>query len=77
MDGKRRLLRYVPEVESDQTQDLPVEDLRCYAFKMATGSGKTVVMAIVWSYFHRKLTEGSDFATNFLAPATSPPASVS
>jgi len=71
MDGKRRLLRYVPEVESDQTQDLPVEDLRRYAFKMATGSGKTVVMAmaIVWSYFHRKLTEGSDLATSFLVLA--------
>lgn len=71
VDGKRRLLRYVPEVESDQTQDLPVEDLRRYAFKMATGSGKTVVMAmaIVWSYFHRKLTEGSDLSTNFLVLA--------
>lgn len=71
MDGKRRLLRYVTEVESEQTQDLPVEDLRRYAFKMATGSGKTVVMAmaIVWSYFHHKLTEGSDLATNFLVLA--------
>ena len=71
VDGKRRLLRYVPEVQSDQTQDLPAENLRRYAFKMATGSGKTVVMAmaIVWSYFHRKLTAGSNLATNFLVLA--------
>jgi type III restriction enzyme len=71
VDGKRRLLRYVPEVESEQTQDLPVNGLRRYAFKMATGSGKTVVMAmaIIWSYFHRKLTQGSDLATNFLVLA--------
>ena len=64
-------MRYVPERESEQTQDLPDENLRRYAFKMATGSGKTVVMAmaIVWSYFHRKLTEGSDLATNYLVLA--------
>jgi len=71
MDGTRRLLRYIPEVESEQTQDLPAIDLRRYAFKMATGSGKTVVMAmaIVWSYFHRKLKKGSELATNFLVLA--------
>jgi type III restriction enzyme len=35
---------------------------------MATGSGKTWVMAmaIVWSYFNKKLVPGSDLSTNFL-----------
>ncbi len=39
-----------------------------YAFKMATGSGKTKVMslAIVWSYFHSLYEEGSPLARDFL-----------
>ena len=39
-----------------------------YAFKMATGSGKTKVMslAIVWSYFHSLFEEGSTLASDFL-----------
>lgn len=39
-----------------------------YAFKMATGSGKTKVMslAIVWSYFHSLREEGSSLARDFL-----------
>ncbi|HCP32064.1 TPA: hypothetical protein DIT45_02285 [Candidatus Acetothermia bacterium] len=71
MDGTRQITRYVPEKESEQMQDLPLEDLRRYAFKMATGSGKTVVMAmaIVWSYFHKLMVEGSDLSTNFLVVA--------
>lgn len=71
MDGSRQISRYIPELESDQVQDLPAENLRRYAFKMATGSGKTVVMAmaIVWSYFHRLMVEGSDLSTNFLVIA--------
>jgi type III restriction enzyme len=38
---------------------------------MATGSGKTWVMAmaIIWSYFNRKLVPGSDLSTNFLIVA--------
>jgi type III restriction enzyme len=81
MEGNRRLRRYVSEVQKDATQDLPEKNLLRYAFKMATGSGKTVVMAmvIVWSYFNRRL--GSDlrslpdfrglrvFADNFLIVA--------
>ena len=68
MDGKRQIRRYIPEVEGETVQDLPAENLRRYAFKMATGSGKTVVMAMVmvWSYFHRKTVDGSDLSTNFL-----------
>ena len=43
MEGNRRLRRYISEVQKDATQDLPESSLLRYAFKMATGSGKTVV----------------------------------
>lgn len=68
MDGKRQIRRYIPEVESEAVQDLPPEDLPRYAFKMATGSGKTVVMAmlVVWSYYHKKMIKGSSLSDNFL-----------
>lgn len=71
MDGRRQIRRYFPELDADGLQDLPPENLQRYAFKMATGSGKTVVMAmiIVWSYFHRKMVSGSDLSTNFLIVA--------
>jgi type III restriction enzyme len=71
MDGGRQIKRYFPELDSDGLQDLPPENLRRYAFKMATGSGKTYVMAMVmvWSYFHKKLVKGSDLSTNFLIVA--------
>jgi type III restriction enzyme len=85
MDGGRLLRRWVPEVERDAVQELPEENLLRYAFKMATGSGKTVVMAmaIVWSYFNRRLLpspsgegrraggegRGESFADNFLIVA--------
>jgi len=71
MDGRRQLRRYVPELDADGVQDLPPEDLRRFAFKMATGSGKTWVMAmaIVWSRFHKLLVPGSECSTNFLIVA--------
>src|SRR5258706_219299 len=71
MDGRRRILRYVPELDRDAEQDLPPENLRRYAFKMATGSGKTWVMAMamVWSYFHKRNEPASDLSTNFLIVA--------
>ena len=58
MDGNRRLRRYVSEVQKDAIQELPEKNLLRYAFKMATGSGKTVVMAmaIVWSYFNARFS---------------------
>jgi type III restriction enzyme len=39
-----------------------------YAFKMATGSGKTMVMAmaVVWSYFNAIREKRSDFSKNFV-----------
>ena len=68
VNGVRRLTRYVPESGAVREQDLPPKDLRRYAFKMATGSGKTWVMAmaVVWSYFHRLMVEGSEMSSNFL-----------
>jgi len=71
MDGRRRIRRYFPEVEAEGVQDLPPENLARYAFKMATGSGKTWVMAmaIVWSHFHKQRVPGSDLSTNFLLVA--------
>ena len=71
MDSKRQIRRYVPELEGEGVQDLPPEDLRRFAFKMATGSGKTWVMAmaVVWSHFHKKRVPGSELSTNFLIVA--------
>ena len=71
MDGKRQLRRYVPELDQVGVQDLPPKDLRRLAFKMATGSGKTWVMAmaLVWSRFHKQRVPGSDLSTNFLIVA--------
>ena len=68
MDGRRQLRRYVPELEADGVQDLPPENLRRFAFKMATGSGKTWVMAmvVVWSRLHKQYVPGSELSTNFL-----------
>ena len=71
MDGRRQVRRYVPESEKESVQDLPPEDLRRYAFKMATGSGKTWAMAMImaWCRLHRQLVPGSDLSTNFLIVA--------
>lgn len=71
MDGRRQLRRFMPELERDGVQDLPPENLRRLAFKMATGSGKTWVMAmaVVWSRFHRERVPGSGLSTNFLIVA--------
>jgi type III restriction enzyme len=50
---------------------LPAEDVKRYAVKAATGSGKTVIMAlyIAWSYFHCMREAASDQACNFLVVA--------
>lgn len=50
---------------------LPPEDVKRYAVKAATGSGKTVIMAlfIAWSYFHSLRESGSRQASNFLVVA--------
>ena len=71
MDGRRRIHRYVPELDGVGEQDLPPENLRRFAFKMATGSGKTWVMAmaVVWSRLHKQFITGSELSTNFLIVA--------
>jgi type III restriction enzyme len=71
MDGRRQIRRYVPELNGEGVQDLPPENLRRFAFKLATGSGKTWVMAmaVVWSHFHKRRVPGSDLSTNFLIVA--------
>src|SRR5712691_1779970 len=71
MDGRRQIRRYVPELNAEGVQDLPPEGLQRYAFKMATGSGKTWVMAMamVWSHFHKQRVPDSDLSTNFLIVA--------
>ncbi len=71
MDGRRQLRRYVPELDKDVEQELPPENLRRYALKLATGAGKTWVMAmaVVWSRFHRLRVADSELSTNFLIVA--------
>jgi type III restriction enzyme len=71
MDGRRQVRRYIMEKEAEGVQDLPPDNLRRYAFKLATGSGKTWVMAmaIVWSHFHKGRVPGSDLSSNFLIVA--------
>jgi type III restriction enzyme len=66
--GKRRLQRLVPDTGQMADQAIPPEKLPRYAIKMATGSGKTVVMAlaVAWSYFHRRFEQGSTPARHFL-----------
>ena len=70
-DGKRSIRRYFPELENEGTQEIPDENLLRYAIKMATGSGKTVVMALVmaWSYFNKTREGNANMADNFLLVA--------
>jgi len=70
-EGKRQMRRYVPELEAVGVQELPPEYLRRFAFKMATGSGKTWVMAmtVVWARFHKLRVPDSPLSTNFLVVA--------
>lgn len=71
VDGTRRIQRFFDELGSEGIQTLPPEGLLRYAFKAATGSGKTVAMALVvaWSYFHRARVAGSRLSRNFLVIA--------
>lgn len=65
---KRILSRVVPETGQVAQQELPDPDHCRYAIKMATGSGKTLVMAmaVVWSYFHKKYENESLLSKSFL-----------
>ncbi len=66
---KFNLLRY-DSSERISTGMFPEEWTR-YVIKMATGAGKTKVMALnlVWSYFHKLYEEDSELSKNFLVVA--------
>lgn len=68
---ERILTRVVPETGLVAHQVLPAPDHYRYAIKMATGSGKTLVMAmaIAWSFFHKKFEAGSPLSKSFLVIA--------
>ena len=68
VEGNRNIIRYFPELKQIGQQFFPEKDLLRYAFKMATGSGKTFVMAlvIVWSYLNFLIEKNSRYANNFL-----------
>ena len=68
---RRILRRIVPETGLVANQEIPRHDHYRYAVKMATGTGKTLVMAmaIVWSYFHKKFEEESTLSKSFLVIA--------
>jgi len=58
-----------PNAETEALGISPEEDEWArYAFKLATGTGKTKCMslAIVWSYFHALRESGSDMARHFV-----------
>lgn len=69
--NKRILVRRVPETGLIAQQELPASDHYRYTIKMATGSGKTLVMAmaVVWSYFHKKFENASPLSKSFLVIA--------
>lgn len=69
VQGKYDLMRF------DSTEQLQAdmfdEEWPRYVVKMATGAGKTKVLALtlVWSYFHKLYEPGSNLARNFLVIA--------
>ncbi|MBW6475026.1 MAG: DEAD/DEAH box helicase family protein, partial [Anaerolineaceae bacterium] len=71
IDGNRELQHYVPDIDKDVKIELPQENLLRAAFKMATGSGKTIVMAmvIVWAFMNRVNEVDSRFPANYLVVA--------
>jgi type III restriction enzyme len=60
-------LIYLYEVQGRRKMPETADLLR-YALKLATGTGKTVVMALIvtWSTLHKKKVSGSSLSTNFL-----------
>jgi type III restriction enzyme len=66
---KHDLIRF--SSRQDIQPDMFDEDWTRYVVKMATGSGKTKILALtlVWSYFHKLYEDGSDLSRNFLVIA--------
>jgi len=67
---KRRFIEMAQEFGDGPigVYDPAIDQYPLYAFKMATGSGKTLVMAmaIVWSYFNRLREGRHEYASKFL-----------
>ncbi|MBN1233976.1 MAG: DEAD/DEAH box helicase family protein [Candidatus Coatesbacteria bacterium] len=63
------LMRY--DSSSQISEKMFPEDWTRYVIKMATGTGKTVVMAmlVAWAYYNRKYEESKDLSNNFLVIA--------
>jgi len=67
--GKRKFVDLASDFgEGAFKYDPKVDKYPLYAFKMATGSGKTFVMAfcIVWSYFNHQRENKDDYTSKFL-----------
>lgn len=67
--GKRKFVDLASEFAEGSFKYNPKYDkYPLYAFKMATGSGKTFVMAlaVVWSYFNHKRENKEDYTSKFL-----------
>ncbi len=64
----RSLYRLAQQLDARVPVDPSADKWPKYAFKMATGSGKTMVMAmaIVWSYFNATKEKRGDFTKDFL-----------
>ncbi len=67
--NKYDLIRF--SSRQDIQPDMFDEDWTRYVIKMATGAGKTKILALVlaWSYFHKMYEPDSDLARNFLVIA--------
>lgn len=64
----RSLYQLAQRLDARVSVDPSADKWAKYAFKMATGSGKTMVMAmaIVWSYFNATKEKRDDFTKDFL-----------
>ena len=64
----RSLYQLAQKLEAHIPIDPSADKWAKYAFKMATGSGKTMVMAmaVVWSYFNALREKRDDFTKNFV-----------
>ncbi|MDE2775570.1 MAG: DEAD/DEAH box helicase family protein [Chloroflexota bacterium] len=63
--------QYIPQDRSDEIRFPLYDDFARYCTKMATGSGKTKVMAlaIAWQYFNAVRENSADYAKTFLVIA--------
>jgi len=66
--GSRSLYDLSKQLNVQIPIDPTADNWARYAFKMATGSGKTMIMAmaIVWSYFNKKYEKNNDFTDKFV-----------